>query len=44
MWFSILVLVASLFMCSGLLEEINLRKQKLVRYASDVKKIEFDLS
>ena len=44
MWFSILVLVASLFMCSGLFEEINLRKRKLVQYASDVEKVEFDLS
>ena len=39
-----LVLVASLFMCSGLFEEINLRKRKLVLYASDVEKVEFDLS
>ena len=44
MWFSILVLVASLFMCSRLFEEINPRKPKLVRYASDVEKVEFDLS
>ena len=44
MWFSILVLVASLFMCLGLFEEINLRKRKLARYASDLEKVEFDLS
>jgi hypothetical protein len=44
MWFFIFVLVASSFMCSGLFEEINLRKRKLVRYASDVEKFEFDLS
>ena len=29
---------------SGLFEEINPRKQKLVQYASDVEKVEFDLS
>ncbi len=44
MWFSILVLVASLFMCLWVFEEINLRKHKLVRYALDVEKVEFDLS
>ena len=44
MWFSIFVLVASLFMCLGLFEKINLRKRKLVQYASDVEKVEFDLS
>ena len=44
MWFSILVLIASFVYVSGLFEEINLRKRKLVQYASDVEKVEFDLS
>jgi hypothetical protein len=44
MWFSILVLMASLFMCSGCLRRLILRKRKLVWYALDVKKVEFDLS
>ena len=29
---------------SRLFKEINLRKRKLVQYASDVEKVEFDLS
>ena len=44
MWFSIFVLVASLFMCSWVFEEINPRKRKLVWYALDVEEVEFDLS
>ena len=44
MWFIVLVLMASFVYLSGLFEEINLRKRKLVQYASDVEKVEFDLS
>ena len=44
MWFSIFVLVASLFMCSWVFEEINPRKRKLDWYALDVEEVEFDLS
>jgi hypothetical protein len=36
--------MASFVYVSGLFEEINLRKWKLVQYASDVEKVEFDLS
>jgi hypothetical protein len=35
-WFSVLVLMASFVYVSGVFEEINPRKQKLVQYALDV--------
>ena len=43
MLFSILVLMASFVYVLGLFEDINPRKRKLVRYALDVKKVEFGL-
>ena len=43
MWFSILILMASLSMISWVFEKINPQKQKLVWYGLDVKKVEFDL-
>ena len=36
--------MASFVYVSRLFEEINPRKRKLVQYASDVEKVEFDLS
>ena len=44
MWFFVLVLMAFFVYVSEVFEEINPRKQKLVQYALDVDKVEFDLS